>query len=903
MTGAARPPVRSRVYHILAQWILVGVVIAAPWCIGGVQPAVQSWLQLGVALALAVWLVGWVWSWSSGEPAGNSVPGAVVPMLGLILLGVLQLVPVSEEVLAAVSPTALELRKTLAAEDSRDDTAIATALELPAVAAKQPVSLYPASTRRDLSLLVMGVAVFTASSLLFRSSASGIGLCAALALNGLVITIFGIVQKLTWNGMLYWRIPLTHGGSPFGPFVNRNNGGGFLNMCLAASVGLTIWAMMRESSIRESSPKPSRYGTYSRTGGYGAQAVKSAQRYFDPLVIALVIASGILVAGVLSSLSRGAIAAMLAAATCVTFLVFSTRAKKRHLFVALVAGLLGIGLVAWVGLVQSVGTQVTTLLDAETLFQYSLMDHWKDTIRAIPDFLFMGSGLGTYRFLYPLYQQHAQDVWFFHAENHFLEALLETGVPGFLLMLAALGLVARAAWLMLRNRRHSVLPPLAIAGGFAICCQIVHGCMDFGLYIPANMMQFALICGALCGIASASRRARSVSRQSPEPAPDGRRWPVSPVLAVCLVAACVWGSVEMRQVGAVTLATPEAPISDPDNLSAALLPGRINRLQAATASRSDDAEGLAGLATLWVDAYRVQALKQLLTEPEYANDRKAAWAATAPIVIHQRLHELVRTGQAAAWEQLRGNALVRQNLRPALACLVLARRACPLLADAHLNIAMLSGLIGFPEADLVSINRALRTQPANPGNCFRCGLLHFSAQRYADAYATWRHGLALSRTYLSATLELLGSRLQDADTVRSLFPDSPELLVALARGKYRGPEGMGVRRLLLERALQLVEVADSNLPEYQRHYLLGSIHSMDGRTTQATDEYVKALDLHPSAHPWRYDLAVLYKQLGQLDEAREQARLCVRMCPNQTEYRKLLEQIHADLFGSTRRTP
>src|SRR5262249_42689202 len=66
-----------------------------------------------------------------------------------------------------------------------------------------------------------------------------------LAIDGAALSVFGIIQKINWNGKLYWTIPLTHGGQPFASYVNRNNATGFLNIALAATAGWLIWSLSR----------------------------------------------------------------------------------------------------------------------------------------------------------------------------------------------------------------------------------------------------------------------------------------------------------------------------------------------------------------------------------------------------------------------------------------------------------------------------------------------------------------------------------------------------------------------------------------------------------------------------------------------------------------------------------
>src|SRR6516164_994394 len=40
---------------------------------------------------------------------------------------------------------------------------------------------------------------------------------------GFFVSIFGILQYLTFNGKLYWVRVMRYGGTPFGPYVDRNH--------------------------------------------------------------------------------------------------------------------------------------------------------------------------------------------------------------------------------------------------------------------------------------------------------------------------------------------------------------------------------------------------------------------------------------------------------------------------------------------------------------------------------------------------------------------------------------------------------------------------------------------------------------------------------------------------------
>ena len=64
---------------------------------------------------------------------------------------------------------------------------------------------------------------------------------------GFVISVFGILQHLTFNGKLYWVRELTYGGIPFGPYVNRNHFAGLMELLIPlALVPLVLGKVRRE---------------------------------------------------------------------------------------------------------------------------------------------------------------------------------------------------------------------------------------------------------------------------------------------------------------------------------------------------------------------------------------------------------------------------------------------------------------------------------------------------------------------------------------------------------------------------------------------------------------------------------------------------------------------------------
>jgi tetratricopeptide (TPR) repeat protein len=222
-----------------------------------------------------------------------------------------------------------------------------------------------------------------------------------------------------------------------------------------------------------------------------------------------------------------------------------------------------------------------------------------------------------------------------------------------------------------------------------------------------------------------------------------------------------------------------------------------------------------------------------------------------------------------------------------------------LFPEVHAAIGELCFLVTSPEDDQVHIERAQRLSPSDPELLFRCGLLGLQAGRRESASEGWKRCLALDSRYLSEILDLSGQYLGVPRMIESALPDSPQLLLELAKERYQAEEHGEVRRLLSERAEALIDRAD--LAPDERAYLRGAAHASRQEYTEAISEYARAVELRPQAAGWRYELARLLERQGRIGEAHEQAKLCARLDPQNGQYRRLLQEINrARLRADTR---
>ena len=134
------------------------------------------------------------------------------------------------------------------------------------------------------------------------------------------------------------------------------------------------------------------------------------------------------------------------------------------------------------------------------------------TAEATKAFLPFGSGLGTFRGVYQLYEDHQRidAVRVNHAHNDYLELALELGVPGIALLLCFLAWWVRAVW---RAWRYANAGPYARAASIASAVLLAHSLVEFPLRTAALSVCFAM-CLALL-IESRVPRARERAELRP----------------------------------------------------------------------------------------------------------------------------------------------------------------------------------------------------------------------------------------------------------------------------------------------------------------------------------------------------------------------------------------------------
>ena len=859
---------RSR-FQTIARCVLLVVILVAPWCLGGVEFESQRWLYAGVLVSFGCWGLATILPARDGS---LWFPALAVPLVGALLVGAVQLLPANCLTAAA---TARATEHDVADADQSQEPRGRTNPRSLRIDSQSATSFSPADTRICQSHLLMALlAVFLAAELL-ASPQYQPWLWVGLAVDGAALATFGIVQKINWNGQLFWSIPLSHGGSPFASYVNRNNATGFLNIALGAAVGWVIWALTCPVGQTDDS---SFSGQWPNIAAWRRERVRNilasaAGGHRRVLLFGAITAASLIVAGIVCSLSRSGFIGAVGGALAALVLLAGRRKLIPAAAILACVVLVGVTVVTWTGLGRSVERRLTTLFGEHKLADARL-SNWHDALQAARAFPVLGTGYGTYQFAYRPFQSRHHDVWFQHAENQYVQALVEGGVVGLGLLILAIGLVFRDLIRLARRGSISRSDAVAACGLFAIVSQCLQGIFDFGLYLPANMLALATICGAAAGSARAALESVHTRARPEFGVPCFGILRLGSVLVLSAWGWVAWN--EVSSAAAAHRAVASVPqLTSMNSCELADLDVRLGELNAAVQMRPDDAELHGKIAEVWIYRYRRLAVQRL--QSEGAADQKL-WDLTDLGVLHRQANQRFRFDPPGSVERLRESAPVSENLTPAVAHLLEARAACSLLPEVDIQLAALA-FVRNPAAPQgeTEILRATKLAPTEPVVLYEAGVLARQAGLNELCFSLWKRSLALSPVRQRQIMNDVRGWAKIDEILEKVLPDDPEVVLDVLARDYAAAHFAVEKSLLMKRVREIAEERRVGMTAPQLQHLQGRIAVMEGRVDEALEFFQRAVALAPFEAAWRFELAQMLKKQGRAVEAREQAEICLSL--------------------------
>lgn len=868
--------VACQICEWLAGFCVLVVVVILPWSFAGVDPFSQALMLPALIVAQSLALAA-----QCLKPQFERwLPTVAAPSVLLIGIGGLQLWPLPVDLVAQLVPRTTALRSELFPSSKTADNSPPAAKD--AATSSVTISIYPPATRRKTALAVGAIAVMLISAQVFSRTSTLLPIALVIAVNGAGLAYFGIVQRLTWNGQLYWTIP-SPVSTAFGPFVNRNAGGGYLVLCLSAMIPLLYRSfppISRERLPRVAGERRVFADMLQFLTGDGIGRLSG-----DRIGVFVLVSS--LVAGILMSMSRGAWLGAVMSLGLLLIIHIRTGISRGWLGLVAAGFLAATALLTWLSLTSDVQARAATLSDPMVLHQ-GRFQLWRDILRVLPDYWRLGSGWGTFGFVQPRYQTFPMTAWSDEAENIYLQVAVEAGVVGLGLIVWLIFSASRAQVTLLRSLGDMHDAMFGGMGLWALFSQCVCAVFDFGLNFPANLFLLALVLGAACG--------RAARRASSPPSPNrivvlARAGGL--ILSGLLLGTLIWGARDLIQAGAVDVVLNRGQSEiDEESMTMDEIEESLKTLDRVLPHRLDDAEGHVRYAGLLIVRYRHQARDQLATEFGDQIDATTLWEATSPFVLHQRAAEFAREHDDERLAALRSDPVIQANLAPARQHAEIARQYGPWLPRSHQFLAQLCFLFDEPLNDGPHIARAESLRPKDPALRYWAGVLHLQSGRFPEACASWQQCLTLSSAFDDKVFQRATAAFSPEKVCRDLLPDSPDVIVRFSRYLQQSSD-WSEYRLRLGRRMRaiLVAAADKSPQTGEIPYWSGLASRWLGDLSAASDELHEAVRRQPNRVEWRLAWVEVLRDQGEIPQALREAVTCVRMRPADQAARRLMQEL------------
>ena len=437
----------ERVYRIrhtlpsrFAFLLLTIVIVLSALAYGTVHYWTLALFSLGAVTMLVLWIVD---GWKLGvlRISKNLLQ---IPVLGMILLGCGQLLPLRAVDNAGVVNGATVLRT---------------------------LSLDAYSTRLVL-IQITALLIYFSATLVFTDSPHRLRLLVrTITVFGFLLAVFGLTQSFTSPNRVYWVRELAQ-STAFGPFINRHHFAGYMELTLALPLGLLF-----------------------------AGAVQKEKRFV------YLFAAGIMAVALIMTNSRGGIISLIAEIFFLAAVSAFGRKHKHRTDEVKTRRVVGAAMRAGLALVLIVGLFGSVVLfggeAALSRFVGTVNSEdpttgrahfWNVTVDIIKAHPIIGTGLGAFGVVYTRYDTRNGLYRLEQAHNDYLQVLSDGGLVGAVLGLAFIVMLFRTAFVRRESRddfRRGVAIG-ALAGCFAV---LVHSFFDFTLHTTSNALLFLVLAG------------------------------------------------------------------------------------------------------------------------------------------------------------------------------------------------------------------------------------------------------------------------------------------------------------------------------------------------------------------------------------------------------------------------
>lgn len=273
---------------------------------------------------------------------------------------------------------------------------------------------------------------------------------------GAIQCLYGFYELQRPAEQVLWRVKTHHLGYLTGTYLNRNHLAGLLELSLGIQCGLMLHFFRRNKMLQ---------------------------------LLLLCPVFCLCGFGLLKTGSRMGVACFAVALTLFTAMLVIRREKGAGtmlFFVCLVLAFMGMfGAQALTGRWEEYRM-------AASGFWGGRLAAWQDGLSMIRDHFWLGTGLGNFEWIFPVYQSPGLQWSWTHLHQDYLELLSGLGAPAFSVLVAGFFILFVS---LLKKEVSSRDYPLFWGGMMGLVMMLMHGLTDFNFSIPANAMLWIFLLG------------------------------------------------------------------------------------------------------------------------------------------------------------------------------------------------------------------------------------------------------------------------------------------------------------------------------------------------------------------------------------------------------------------------
>jgi O-antigen ligase len=461
--------------------LLIFLIFFTPIAFGAMELWAFSVMELGILFIIILWALQSIIG-SRQLAKGNrqslmndpndhnvlNVPNVVVAFLFLFLLLVLfQLLPLPSGLIKILSPKTYALRQSL----SISNFELSTLSFEPSVSGF-PLSFVPFLTQIEFFkwLTLIGLFIFLLHwKPLEQGNRTTKRLMVAVMMVGVLESLYGMFEFFSGHRHILHLETETLVSSVTGTFINRNYLAGYLLMVIPVSIGF----LFSREVVQEN-----------RYGGW-----RERLSSLDGKTLLIGFSVIVMILGLIFTASRMGILSLLLSFSLVSFLFRNPEKGKKFSKTAVLIFGLALLWAAWIGLDAVISRFFSVSEGFEGRWKI-----WVNTFQIFKDFPIIGSGLGTFMYVFPVYRSFHIRGLVTHAENDFLQLLSEVGLIGVgLLFLVFIFLFFRAILAIRSFHSGDSNKYIAIGGLVGILALMFHSLVERNIQVPANAFLYTVL--------------------------------------------------------------------------------------------------------------------------------------------------------------------------------------------------------------------------------------------------------------------------------------------------------------------------------------------------------------------------------------------------------------------------